>query len=460
MKKNLQFFLIALFLVHSSQSWAQNCITPNKAADSVQLARGAANNLFNKDNANKEDIEEGIQILNQALRFLDSAPINRLGERNFYLKRRKADVTRDLVYAYALNHQYEQAITALNQQFNEGASAFVLEMAEDSVFNQLNSDSRFAGLMAKYKARIALWGGTAFKTPLQPDLPEADKIAGLSLLWTQARANFVYFDHVSQDWNRTYVSYIPKVQATKSTLEYYKVLQKFYAQLHDGHTNVYVPNELSREVNSRPPITTELIEGRVFITAVSSDSLQKTGVVPGLEIIKIDGHPVKGYAEAYIMPYQSSSTTQDLDIRTYSYFLLAGGASKPVALELKDRKGHSFNRYISRSGYPKRKLVPAMEYREIDHIGYLAIHNFEDNRIVKQLDSLFSEIAKTKGLIIDIRNNGGGDSGIGNQILASFTDKPFELFASRHVQYDALIGSPQINEPLWANEGSAGQSRA
>ena len=182
MKKNLQFFLIALFLVHSSQSWAQNCITPNKAADSVQLARGAANNLFNKDNANKKDIEEGIQILNQALRFLDSAPINRLGESNFYLKRRKSDVTRDLVYAYALNHQYEQAITALNQQFNEGASAFVLEMAEDSVFNQFNSDSRFAGLMAKYKARIALWGGTAFKTPLQPDLPEADKIAGLSLL--------------------------------------------------------------------------------------------------------------------------------------------------------------------------------------------------------------------------------------------------------------------------------------
>jgi len=65
----------------------------------------------------------------------------------------------------------------------------------------------------------------------------------LTELWAQAKYGFANFWHVPQlNWDQTYRDYIPKVLATHSTVEYYRVLQSFYAQLEDGHTGVYPPN--------------------------------------------------------------------------------------------------------------------------------------------------------------------------------------------------------------------------
>nr|GFD02801.1 hypothetical protein [Tanacetum cinerariifolium] len=68
----------------------------------------------------------------------------------------------------------------------------------------------------------------------------AEKVAGLSKLWEEAKYNFAYFDHLPGfDWDKLYLEYLPKVQATTSTLAYFRLLQQFYAQLHDGHTGVW-----------------------------------------------------------------------------------------------------------------------------------------------------------------------------------------------------------------------------
>ena len=47
--------------------------------------------------------------------------------------------------------------------------------------------------------------------------------------------------------------------------------------------------------------------------------------------------------------------------------------------------------------------------------------NFKERRIISQFDSLCIQIAKTKGLIIDIRNNAVGNSKIDYHILESLT---------------------------------------
>jgi carboxyl-terminal processing protease len=447
MKTGRPLYLLIILISLSLPIHAQQRFTATEAADSVQHLRNDASVLYQKRNATKKDLENGIQLLNQALQIAARDSIMNLGEGSMYLKRRKSDITRDLVYAYTKNHQYDQALAALDAQFNEGTSFFVLDMAADSIFIPLHTNPMFINIIDKYKARLALWNGTVFKTPFNTNLSYAEKIAGLSLFWAQARANFVYFDKLPLDWNQTLIDFIPQVQATKNTLEYYRVLQKFCAQLHDGHSNVFLPKELAKQINSRPPMKTELIEGRVFITAVYNDSLKKDGVIPGLEVNKIDGVPVKEYADTYVKPYQSAATPQDMEQREYTYYLLAGAAEKPVVLELEDRKGHIFFKTIARSGYPKSKPAPAMEYREINHIAYININNFEDNKIVGQFDSLYDQISATKGMIIDIRNNGGGDSNIGSQLLARMTDKPFDLFAYKFARYDSKGG-----EPFWSNQ--------
>jgi carboxyl-terminal processing protease len=449
--KNKSLFVLALLLTITTNIFAQKAYTGDEAANRVQEQRNIANEIFDKKNATPAEIAKGVLVLKKAILFLDSLPIKEMAPENAYLWYRRSDANRDLASGYALLNKKDSALMALERMYTNGATSGVIGFLQrDSALNVLRTEPRYLSIIQKLNNQKALWRNTAFNTKYQANLSAAEKVAGLSLLWAQAKYNFVNFDLVNIDWNQTYLDYLPKVQNTKSTAEYYKVLISFYAQLKDGHTNVYAPDSLTTQFYSRPPFRTELIEGRVFVSQVFSDSLYKTGIVPGLEVIKINAEPVIGYAEKNVKPYQSSSTPQDMEIREFSYALLAGPANKPIAFEFKNKEGKTINRTISRTGYHDVTRLKTLDYQTIGDIGYLTINNFEDDKITKQFDSLYyKSIYKTKGLIIDIRYNGGGDGGIGFSIIKRLTDKPFENSGSKVL----ITTSRPNNEPSWHDNG-------
>ena len=95
---------------------------------------------------------------------------------------------------------------------------------DSSYYAQFNQDRwekfDFAGFMAPH--------------PEHP-LTQEERIAGLSKCWSEARYNFANFDLVpTLNWDSLYQSFIPKVMATNTTLEYYQLLQNFYQHLRDG----------------------------------------------------------------------------------------------------------------------------------------------------------------------------------------------------------------------------------
>src|SRR5262249_25421448 len=60
------------------------------------------------------------------------------------------------------------------------------------------------------------------------------------------------------------------------------------------------------------------------------------------------------------------------------------------------------------------------------NIAYVALTTFNDPKVVAQFEAAYPEIAKTDALILDIRDNGGGNSNNGYSILQYLTDKPFK----------------------------------
>src|SRR5919108_1439000 len=79
-----------------------------------------------------------------------------------------------------------------------------------------------------------------FKTSFRENISEDEKIAGLSLLWSEVKYNFVSLEKITvQKWDQQYLSYLPRVRQSSSTFEYYLLLQELCAQLKDAHTNVY-----------------------------------------------------------------------------------------------------------------------------------------------------------------------------------------------------------------------------
>jgi len=286
-----------------------------------------------------------------------------------------------------------------------------------------------------------IWGSAAvWGAPFQEDLPENLKLAGLARFWMEVKINFPHFAEISElDWDKTYLDFIPRVRATRSTYEYYRVLQQMCALLKDAHSDVFLPQELAG-MEATPPLRLELIENRVFVTRVESKALESAGVTAGLEILKIDGMPVHEYAERNRRSYMASNSPQHEEVKVFSYGLLAGPREKPVTVEFRAKDGTVFEKQIARTPYADQTALPAFEYRKLaGNIAYIAINSFGSEDVQKEFEKHLAEIRASDGLVIDVRENDGGSGVIAYNIIGYLVAKNFATPPWKSREYVATL---------------------
>jgi hypothetical protein len=223
-----------------------------------------------------------------------------------------AGVLYNAACSFALAGQREPAFAALARAVDAGwvDSAHA---ARDTDLASLRPDARWQPLLARAAARGAaardFWDGPALRAPYREDLTTDEKVAGLSKLWAEAKFNFVHFGQApALNWDSLYLATLPQARAAGSTREYYRVLQAFYARLGDGHTGVSMPTALAAATAARPLVRTRLVEGRVVLVAADA-ALAAEGLVPGVDVVAVDGTPVAAYAAREVAPYVSASTS-------------------------------------------------------------------------------------------------------------------------------------------------------
>jgi carboxyl-terminal processing protease len=225
----------------------------------------------------------------------------------------------------------------------------------------------------------------SFGQTTKSEITNDKKIFGLSKVWSEVKYNFVNFDLVDIDWDKTYEEYIPKVLATKSTYEYYHELTKMMALLKDGHSNVYY----NSPDYGRPPLRTKLIENKVLVTNIYNDTLISKNIAVGDEILEINNTNAIEYGKTNIMPYESASTAQDLDNRTFHYAFFYSKIEDPIVLKIKKKDKSVFTTTVSRklkSNYKRESYVLKITK---DNIAYLIINDFENQNYRKLFDSLY-----------------------------------------------------------------------
>lgn len=334
----------------------------------------------------------------------------------------------------ALGGSREQAFDLLDRAVARGFTG-CSHLGADPDLESLRGDPRWKGILDRCETgRLAaerLWDGEVWKTPFTEDLGVADKLAGLSRLWSEVKFNFANFSKVPDlDWDRAYRDAIPQVLATRSTAEYYRVLAALVARLRDGHTAVDVPRELNASVWSSPAVRTRVAGRRVLLVEVLDPALSSEGIRAGLEVTAVDGVPVRSFGETRVAPWVSASTPQDLEVKTFENFLLAGPAGTPVVLTLTDEKGTVLTRTLPRlTPQEKAKLArarPLVELRRLPSgLAHVEIRSFNDARVVPEFEALLPGIATAKGLVLDVRANGGGNSANGDRILTMLTSGTF-----------------------------------
>ena len=273
------------------------------------------------------------------------------------------------------------------------------------------------------------WEKVAFadlsKTVMKENISTEEKLTGLSKCWAEAKYNFANFDLVpTLNWDSLYTAFIPKVMAAKSTVEYYRVLQNFYMYLRDGHTAVMLPSSYRKETGGRLPLQVRWIENRVLVVENSSQREGEKAIKAGAELTAINGEDIQAFIKKNVSPYLHFSTPQDSTERIYRYDLFQAKPGEQWKLTFKTPEGKTIQQAFTFETLAPR--LPLLQFSVLPgNIGYLQLNSFGDEKIVQQFDSVFSALAKTAALIIDVRNNGGGNGGNGFEILGYLTDKPF-----------------------------------
>jgi carboxyl-terminal processing protease len=336
----------------------------------------------------------------------------------------------NLACGYAILGRTDEALAHLREAIEAGY-ADVGQIEQDPDLSSIRGSAGFRDLLQRLRSEVRFWENPALDTPYRENISPEEKVAGLSKVWSEVKYNFVFFDRVPYvDWDSLYVAYLPRVERTTSTLEYYRLLQEMAAHLEDGHTRVNMPHELYDRTSYRPAIRTRLIQDRVLIVEVGGGAEPPSDprILPGMEVVRVDGIPVREYAARTILPYVSASTEQARDVWAYDYDLLLGPKGTQVELELKDGDGHLHIARLERTTSVMVKPPTEPEVRLLPgNIACLTLKSFADSKVVTGFDSLLASIAECQGLIIDLRDNGGGNSDVGYTLLGYLAERPFAI---------------------------------
>ena len=275
---------------------------------------------------------------------------------------------------------------------------------------------------------------------------------GLARFWAEAKRNFVFMDRVKVDWDSLYMASIPLVDKAKTWDDYADVLQRMAAQLHDGHTVVYSKRTMKRAT----PLRFKLIDGHLYTDVIGSSFFTKAGVKRGMELFSINGEPAIEYGRKYVSPLMSSSTPQWTDKMTFEYYnLLRATIGDSLHLVFAEGKRELPISYSAGNlDFDLEQRTPTMSFKLLKkNVGYLRITNFWEDDFRTSFDSILPSVLKTKALIIDIRDNGGGNSGNGDYVLRKLATAPFKSDSWSTRQYMPAFISWEQKERVYKSEG-------
>lgn len=266
------------------------------------------------------------------------------------------------------------------------------------------------------------------------DLSDEEKIYGLSLLWKEANYNFAFWDKAGlPDWDNAYKEALPRVLATRNTYEYYMELSKFFALLQDGHTDITLPKNINDRL-AYLPFYMKNMEGSYYIIGAGNGMSNKMPIFS--KVTKINGIPLQEYLDENVYPYiwhqKVSSAEQKInDALSRGY----AGTSETITCitpdgVTKDIEVKRVRRVTNWVTIPVRKSAVFtsdvyqdnnMQIKMINDIAYINLATFDNDTMPDRFYEQLSKIKDAKGFIIDVRANGGGNSGNAEKIAAAFT---------------------------------------
>ena len=291
---------------------------------------------------------------------------------------------------------------------------------------------------------------------VQNTINNNDKVYYLSIFWSEVKYNFVNMDKINFNLDSIYQIYISKVLNTKNDYEYYQELKRFSALFKDGHTQV-VDNGQFNVFRDYIGATFIGFGKDIFLVNYRKGIGLDTSYL-GAKLLQIKNIPIEEYLNKYIFPFISASTEQSKRMQGISK-IHSGFKSEMFEAKVKKTNGEiktislPFNGESTRTdnqeyyGVMPEYSNSLLDFKWLtDSIAFIAINAFyPEEMVIKQFDKFIPDIQKAKGLIIDLRKNGGGSTEVAWHIQSFLTKNKYFLNFSWQTRINNSIAKANGN---------------
>jgi len=251
------------------------------------------------------------------------------------------------------------------------------------------------------------------------------------------------------------------------TREFYLLMAKLHTKLRCGHSNMFPSGEVFREIDSSSRVFFPFKVKFIKDTLVVAESYE--GVNKGSQIISINNKSINEITDDIFQiissdGYNTTLKYHELDSDFAIKYYLMYGPANSFTLSIKPYPTNTTKEIVIEG--IKGKDLPEeteegpkpvdLEFID-DKTAILTVRTFEtgtrknQKRFFKFLNTSFKKIhdKNISTLIIDIRENGGGDDGNDMELASYLIDKPFREDKYRKLKTMELPSHPEYLHKAW-----------
>jgi len=268
---------------------------------------------------------------------------------------------------------------------------------------------------------------TAHTQQRPASLSREERIRVFDQVWRLIYDNYYDKNFRGIDWREQKERFRPQAQAAATNGDFYRVMRQMIGKLGDAHTRIYSPDDgfdRYRPTGLSVGVVVRQIEGKPVVTWVDPASeAYKQGIQSGFILTQVNDEPVLKVLQRIKTEIGESSTSTALELQSYDK-IFYGPRDTSVQATFIDVEGREKNVVLTRryTEFQRRVVANRLPYQ----IGYIELTGFGPE-IERDFELAMQQMQGTRGLILDLRHNGGGFVTTVTQIASYFFAEETDL---------------------------------
>ena len=275
----------------------------------------------------------------------------------------------------------------------------------------------------------------------------AGRLAVFDDVWTTVRAR--YYDPTLRgvDWQAWGEHLRPAAAEAQTQDELYAVLRRLVAPLNDPHTRVFAPGEYTDWQHPRylsVGVSLRELAGALVVIRVERDSAAaRGGVRAGDSLVSVDSETADALRARRLAEAAGDMPTPAARRLSLAH-LFDGPTALPVNAVFADPGGHTKSVQLRRTWVVR---APAFDVRRAGSLAVVSFNTFTPDIVLAFSRALRTDLRRVRGLVLDLRANGGGDAEAMTDLASAFLPAGTSLgrFTDRS---GVLTSAPQTRAAL------------